>query len=439
MRSLVGDETIRRTAPVRYSRGPISRLTSASIWHALWLSILATSLGIIHGQASADAEPEPVLAADSLGAVPQRDVTDIFRAVLHRSVPTEVVNDPRRGLSLTLLPSIGYNPAYGSFAGASIAIGGWLGDPVTSDLSSGAAGASYSTSGQISVQFKSDFFLPGNAWGLKGDWRYLDTSQATFGLGSPATPTSYPMDFVLYRLHQTVYRRMGSSSIYVGVGYHFDRYDQIHDERAEQGEPTPFSVYSGGTPSRTQSTAVSADILVDNRDNPINASRGLFWSASMRSYLSEIGSDDDRQSLWSDFRSYCRFPRGARNVLAIWNYMWFTFGKAPYLDLPAIGWDTYGRSGRGFLQGHLRGSDQAYVEFEYRMRFTRDGLWGGVGFLNLTYTTQSNSGPFGTADAGFGVGLRVKFNKTTDTNLAVDAARGQDNTTRLFFGLQEVF
>ena len=159
----------------------------------------------------------------------------------------------------------------------------------------------------------------------------------------------------------------------------------------------------------------------------------------MRSYLTAIGSDQDRQSLWSDFRSYIRLPRDTKDVLAIWNTMWFTFGKAPYLDLPAIGWDTYGRSGRGFIQGHVRGTNQAYVEAEYRKRFTADGLWGGVGFVNLLFTSQANDGPFGRGAPGYGVGLRMKFNKRTDTNLSVDAARGQDDQTRFFFGLQEVF
>jgi hypothetical protein len=158
------------------------------------------------------------------------------------------------------------------------------------------------------------------------------------------------MDFTLYRLYQTVYKRVKNSSMFVGLGYHFDRYDEIKDERADLGEATPFSLYSAGTPSRTQSSAISGNILVDTRDNAINASQGLYWNASLRFDMLGIGSDEDRQTLWSDFRTYFRLPGKTRHVLAIWNYYWFTFGHAPYLDLPAIGWDTYGRSGRGFLQ-----------------------------------------------------------------------------------------
>src|SRR5262245_22042121 len=205
--------------------------------------------------AAAQAAPADSAArADSAAAASQRDVTDVLRDILNRPVKSEVSYEPRPGLSMTLLPSIGYNPAYGGYIGASVALAGWLGDPKTTLLSSGTIGGSYSTSQRISIQFKSDFFLPDNQWAHKGDWRYLDTSQETFGLGPDESgQTPYPMDFVLYRLYQTVYRRVSVSSVYVGIGYHFDLYDKILDERAEAGETTPFSVYSGGTPSRTQS------------------------------------------------------------------------------------------------------------------------------------------------------------------------------------------
>jgi hypothetical protein len=73
------------------------------------------------------------------------------------------------------------------------------------------------------------------------------------------------------------------------------------------------------------------------------------------------------------------------------------------------------------------------------MPLTPDGLWGGVAFVNMTSTTQPDGGKFGQLDFGAGAGMRLKFNKTTDTNLAVDAGWGQDGSVRFFFGLQEVF
>jgi hypothetical protein len=59
--------------------------------------------------------------------------------------------------------------------------------------------------------------------------------------------------------------------------------------------------------------------------------------------------------------------------------------------------------------------------------------------VNLTASSNSAGGAFDAPDPGYGIGLRLKFNKRTNTNASVDASRGQDNTTRFFFGLQEVF
>src|SRR5262245_10907431 len=337
------------------------------------------------------------LRADTTKTVPQRDAFDVLRSLLGKATPpSEVVAQTRRGLSLTLLPSVGYNPAYGAFVGASIAIGGWLGDPANTSISSGSLSGSYAFSGQVSFQFKSDFYTSKNAWALKGDWRYLDTSQPTFGLGPASEPgrSEYPMNFVLYRLYQAGYKRLGTSPVYAGIGVLFDRYDEIQDVRALAGESTPYTEYSGGNPSRSQSVGVSLNVLVDTRDNGINAYRGFFWNASVRSFLPDLGSDQARQTICSDFRTYRVFPSHSNNVLAVWNYLWFTFGHAPYLDLPAVGWDTYGRSGRGFVQGHIRGENQAYMELEYRAQLTRDGLFGGVLYLNLTATTRPEDNVF---------------------------------------------
>src|SRR4029079_1957740 len=137
----------------------------------------------------------------------------------------------------------------------------------------------------------------------------------------------------------------------------------------------------------------------------------------LRTYMKSLGSDVSHQMLWSDFRAYVHPFAAKRNTLAIWNYLWFTFGTPPYLDLPAIGWDTYGRSGRGYLQGNIRGTNQLYTEFEYRLELSKNDMWGAVAFLNFMATTARGDGAFGTLDPGGGVGMRMKFNKRTNTNL----------------------
>ena len=407
-------------------------------------ALLAFALVAVVPPARAEAQPiappSGSASADSATAVPQRDIMDVLGRLIGRRVEPQAEIPTRTGLSVTLLPSIGYNPAYGAFVGVSAAFAGWLGDPATTTTSSGSAGASYSTTGQISVQLKTDFFTPGNGLNFKGDWRYLDTSQPTYGLGSvDVTPSEYPMDFVMLRFYETAYRRVRDTPFYVGAGYHYSRYQDIVDARADAGEVTPYVTHMGGYSRKTTASGLSANVLYESRDNTINATTGAYWNSSARFFADWLGSDGNWQMLWSDLRVYPHVPRNGRHVLAVWNFWWLTFGRPPYLDLPAIGWDTYGRGGRGYIQGRIRGENQIYTEAEYRVTLTDDGLWGAVGFLSLTATTGEAGGPFQRGDPGGGVGLRVKFNKRTASNLTVDLAWGVRQPGRVFFGMQEAF
>jgi hypothetical protein len=120
----------------------------------------------------------------------------------------------------------------------------------------------YSTQKQIQLQFKGDVFSPSGNYLVRADTRYLDTNRSTWGLGPISDEQQeFPMGFKLLRLYGTFYRRT-SGPVYAGLGIHFDDYSDIYDERAAAGEPTPFTVYSGGAVTRTQAVGVSLNCSV---------------------------------------------------------------------------------------------------------------------------------------------------------------------------------
>jgi len=377
-------------------------------------------------------------APDSVAQVPQRDAMDVIARLLHKRVEPEISGTTRTGLEWAILPTFSYNPVYGVALGAMVSGAGQRGYR-TARYSNLAISGNYSTQGQLQAQVRGDIFSRSGNLLTKIDVRYLDTERSTWGLGSiQEDQEAFPMSFQLVRAYGTFYRRT-SGPVFVGLGYHYDQFMNISDDRARGGEATPFTEYYNGMVDRTEASGVSINVLGDTRDNLVNPSAGYYLSASFRNYLQALGSDDNWQEIWMEMRLYPHVPGSSRNVLGFWFYTWLTFGRAPYLNLPSNGWDTYGRGARGYLQGRIRGPNQIYFETEYRRNLTADGLWGAVAFFNGVVTSNPETSTFGRADPAAGVGLRIKFNKHTNTNVTVDYGWGRDDSRGLFLGMTEVF
>ena len=109
--------------------------------------------------------------------------------------------------------------------------------------------------------------------------------------------------------------------------------------------------------------------------------------------------------------------------------------------LPAIGMDTYGRSGRGYNERRFRGERLIYGELEYRASLTRNGLIGVVAFMNTLTLANAETGEqlFDAFAPAGGIGLRVLFNKRSRTNLCIDYAWGRQGAKGFYLGLQEAF
>lgn len=132
-----------------------------------------------------------------------------------------------------------------------------------------------------------------------------------------------------------------------------------------------------------------------------------------------------------------------RHMIGFWTYGWFvTSGDVPYLDLPAVGWDQFGRSGRAYTQGRFRGEDLWYGETEYRFPLQKENeTFGGVVFINATSASSrlNDIDLFQYVDLAYGAGLRIMINKKSRTNLNLDFAWGKYGAQGFYLGLNEVF
>src|SRR6202012_1084189 len=176
-----------------------------------------------------------------------------------------------------------------------------------------------------------------------------------------------------------------------------------------------------GAASHTIASGITFNILYDSRDNAINPFKGGYLAIQYRDNYSWLGSSSSWRSLIIDVRKYYRFPENSDNILALWSYDWLILnGRPGYLDLPSTQWDGNSATGRGYIQGRFRGAQMVYVETEYRFKITRNGLLGGVVFINGESFSAAPGTHLQSIQPGYGPGLRIKLNKTSNTNITVD-------------------
>jgi len=292
---------------------------------------------------------------------------------------------------------------------------------------------------QVVLPVQMNIWTRGGKYNLVGDWRISKYPQDTYGLGGNSKLDSADLiDYSYGRIYQTILRRV-SNNFYAGIGYHLDYHWGIKEEGYNDGKISDFAKY--GPATKTISSGLSLNLLYDGRDNPIAPSSGEYANIVLRSNYKFLGSDANWQSFLLDARKYFTFPGHSNNVLAFWTYDWLVLsGNPPYLDLPSTAWDTYTNVGRGFIQGRFRSRQMLYLESEYRFGLTKNGLLGGVVFANAqSFREWPGNYNFKYIQPAAGLGLRVKLNKASKTNIDIDYGFGAGNSHGLFINIAEAF
>lgn len=298
------------------------------------------------------------------------------------------------------------------------------------------------------VPVQSNIWLNKNRINLLGDWRYYLYPTTTYGLGGQTSLANNNLvNYSFVRIYEQASKRF-LPNFYIGLGYGIDWHFDMSVKNTS-GSGTDFQNYNHNR-KRTISSSPILNITYDSRDNINNPHRGNYANIVMHSNLKILGSNRTWQSLQIDLRKFIRLSHNGRHTLALWSYNWFTFGgKAPYFDLPSTGWDTYSNTGRGYIQSRLRGTSLVYVETEYRYTITKNGLFGGVIFANAESVADYNPAvinptnlfatKFTTILPAAGLGIRIKINKVSRVNFALDYGWGVGGSHGFFFNLSEVF
>ncbi|MGH2645089.1 MAG: BamA/TamA family outer membrane protein, partial [Chitinophagaceae bacterium] len=357
---------------------------------------------------------------------------------INHGIRTDTAGNNSKKLHISAVPAAGYTMLTG-LAGIIAANGAFsIGGSSQSNVSNVLTSITYSQYRQIIFPIQSNIWTKNNKYNIFTDWRYLSYPSYTYGLGGRSKLKNIDsLDYSYVRFYQTVSRYI-APNLYLGIGYDYDYLWNIVEIDPPEGKKTSFERY-GYTPTEVAS-GITLNLLYDNRKNSINPDQGYYAHAVYRSNLTFLGSSNDWSSLQIDLRHYIKFPASTNNVLAFWNFDWLTLGgKPPYLLLPATGWDTYNNTGRGYVQGRFRGKDMIYLESEYRFAITRNGLLGGVVFANAESFARRIYNEGNVIDPGAGLGIRLKLNKFSKTNLALDYGFGTEGSRGFAVNLGEVF
>lgn len=281
-------------------------------------------------------------------------------------------------------------------------------------------------------------WLDKNLWNGTGDFRIIHNALPDYGLGAGSSQLNFTqINHSQIRAYLTAHTRV-KDFFYMGAGYNLDYFFGVGEEDPTSQSPSEFSTYGPGTGAETTSAGVTFNILCDSRMNSVNPTNGFYTTAILRVNKKQMGSTFDWSSLYIDGRKYYSFSNMKHKIFAIHGFYWAAYGDVPYLNLPATFEDPSGRAGRGYATDRFRGKQMMFGEAEYRFDITSHGFLGAVLFVNAQTFTESVSEKFQSIRPAAGFGLRLKFNRYSDTNIALDFAWGNEGLN-FYVNLGEYF
>jgi hypothetical protein len=297
----------------------------------------------------------------------------------------------------------------------------------------------YTQNKQVITRVNSNLWINKDEYNINTSWSYMKYPQQDFGLGMNSKIDRFDnIDYSYFKMHQSIGKKI-AKNIYFGPGLNIDLHWNILDSTTLNKPKVGFEQY--GYEKTSNSVGVLLNLLYDSRTSIVSPkAKTAFLNIIFRDNLTFLGSDRNWQTLTIDARKYVSFPKNSKNILAFWTYNVLSLqGKAPYLDLATTAGDPYGNTGRGYIQSRFRGDKYISAETEYRFGITENGSLGGVIFANMQSASQQIGKPIDGIKTGFGGGIRIKLNKHSNTNIALDYGIGQDGSKGIFMNLGEVF
>jgi hypothetical protein len=393
--------------------------------------LLVTLVAFLFFSQHADAQ----LQNPDTAKVVQRDLIDIFSKYIHFAKRRKL--EKERKVYFSFLPLSGATNNGNRFIVSSFNATFRLGEIKTTNLSSVYFIPYTNLSTRWGFIIKPNIYLQKNKWNLNGDLRIIHNDVETYGLGANSSlANENTISNQQVRAYINVNRQV-RDNFYIGFGYNLDLFYDIR-QSWNQSAPSDFTKYGYGTGNSSVSSGTGPNFLYDSRANSNNPINGLYSSLSFRVNPTFMGSSYNWTSVYFDNRRYISLSDHWHSVLAFWGVYWGTYGNVPYLDLPSTASDISEKIGRGYSRWRYRGKQMLYTEAEYRFDISANGFWGAVLFANAQSFTEPATNHFQYILPAAGTGLRIKFNKKSNVNVALDFAVGK-NSFNWYLTLGEFF
>lgn len=275
---------------------------------------------------------------------------------------------------------------------------------------------------ELGVELSPEFFLPGKAYWLTGDFTgRLVPDNSFFGLGNDTRTADEETYRALAFGADTEWRRLVVGGLYLGV------LQTLQWRAVEKVDPDgllamidPPGIGGGWT------SGLGPQLAYDTRDNTHAPRRGSFAVLSLPIFGPSTGSEWAFTRITLDVRHFLSLS--GPHVLAFHLLFDAVLGTAPFDRLPEI---ASSNAMRGYLRGRFR--DRQALSFEVEYRFPIFWRFGGVVFAGVGQVASSATDMrIERFHVAGGVGIRFTLVPEERLNLRLDVAAAPDGVHPYF-------
>lgn len=205
------------------------------------------------------------------------------------------------------------------------------------------------------------------------------------------------------------------------VGPMYDYYNYYDVSLANGSEPRPNDSINLAHNIGHQS-GLGAKLLMEGRDNRLNAKHGYYLETSFQFFDKALGSEYKYTQFLADFRHY--ITPWKKLTIATQLKTEAKTGDVPVQSLAFVGGDY---SMRGIYRGRYR--DNVSIDWQSELRFPIYWIIGGTAFAGLGQVAPAYGQLQGDQfHFAYGAGLRLQVDSQHDVNLRFDIAFSNDET-----------